>query len=67
MKLKIMSYNVLHCENYITKKIDFDAFEAALNEHTMAVIVNSPNNPCGAVYSEETIKKLASVFLCTDA
>ena len=26
MQLKIMSYNVLHCENYITKKIDFDAF-----------------------------------------
>ena len=26
MKLKIMSYNVLHCENYITKKIDIDAF-----------------------------------------
>lgn len=26
MELKIMSYNVLHCENYITKKIDFDAF-----------------------------------------
>lgn len=43
-------------------QIDFDAFEAALNEHTMAVIVNSPNNPCGAVYSEETVKKLASVL-----
>ena len=28
----------------------------------MAVIVNSPNNPCGAVYSEETVKKLASVL-----
>lgn len=43
-------------------QIDFDAFEAAINEHTKAVIVNSPNNPCGAVYSEETVKKLADIL-----
>ena len=28
---------------------------------TKAIIVNSPNNPSGVVYSEETIKKLAEV------
>lgn len=43
-------------------QIDFDAFEAALSEKTKAVIVNSPNNPSGAVYSEETVKKLAAVL-----
>lgn len=43
-------------------QIDFAAFEAAINERTKAVIVNSPNNPSGAVYSEETVKKLASVL-----
>ena len=43
-------------------QIDFDAFEAAINEHTKAVIVNSPNNPCGAVYSEETVQKLADIL-----
>ena len=48
-------------------QIDFTAFEAALNEHTMAVIVNSPNNPCGAVYSEETVKKLAAVLEAASA
>ena len=43
-------------------QIDFDSFEAAINEKTKAVIVNSPNNPSGCVYSEETIQKLASVL-----
>lgn len=43
-------------------QIDFDAFEQAINEKTKAVLVNSPNNPSGAVYSEETVKKLASVL-----
>ena len=43
-------------------QIDFDAFEAAITEKTKAVIVNSPNNPSGTIYSEETIKKLASIL-----
>ena len=32
-------------------QIDFGALEQRLNEHTKAVVVNSPNNPSGAVYS----------------
>lgn len=43
-------------------QIDFDKFEAAINENTKAVLVNSPNNPSGAVYSEETVKRLASIL-----
>lgn len=43
-------------------QIDFDAFESAINEHTKAIIVNSPNNPSGAVYSEATIQKLATIL-----
>ena len=43
-------------------QINFDAFEAAITEKTKAVIVNSPNNPSGTIYSEETIKKLASIL-----
>ena len=40
-------------------QIDFDALEKAISKHTKGVIINSPNNPSGVVYSEETIKKLA--------
>lgn len=43
-------------------QIDFAAFEAAINENTKAVIVNSPNNPSGTLYSEETVKKLAAIL-----
>ena len=43
-------------------QIDFDAFAARLNEHTKAVVVNSPNNPSGAVYSEQTIRQLAEML-----
>lgn len=43
-------------------QIDFDALEAAIDTHTKAVIVNSPNNPSGAVYSAETISKLAGLL-----
>lgn len=43
-------------------QIDFAAFRQLINEHTKAVIVNSPNNPSGAVYSEATIKELAAIL-----
>lgn len=41
-------------------QIDFTALEKLITKHTKAIIINSPNNPSGAVYSENTIKKLAS-------
>ena len=43
-------------------QIDFDEFEKMMNPNVAAVLINSPNNPSGAVYSEETIKKLAAVL-----
>lgn len=43
-------------------QIQFDKFEEMINANTKAVIVNSPNNPSGVVYSEETIKKLAALL-----
>lgn len=39
-----------------------DEFEQKITPRTKAVIVNTPNNPTGVVYSEETIQKMASVM-----
>ena len=48
---------------------DTDTFQPKLNEFeqkitpkTKAVIVNTPNNPTGVVYSEETIQKMAAIM-----
>lgn len=43
-------------------QINFDEFEKLLNPKTMAVLINTPNNPSGTVYSTETVKKLANVL-----
>lgn len=39
-----------------------ESFAAAFSEKTKAVIINNPNNPTGVVYSEDTIKEIASVL-----
>ncbi len=41
---------------------NFDAFIAALNPNVAAVLINTPNNPSGVVYSTETMQKLAAVL-----
>ena len=45
-----------------TFQIDFSLLEKAFTEKTAAVLVNSPNNQSGVVYSEETVKKLAALL-----
>ena len=39
-----------------------DEFEQKITPKTKAVIVNTPNNPTGVVYSEDTIKKMAAIM-----
>lgn len=43
-------------------QINFEAFEHALNPGTAAVLINTPNNPSGAVYSAETLTRLAEIL-----
>ncbi len=42
--------------------LDIPAIEAALNEKTKAVLINSPNNPTGQVYSAESLKELGQLL-----
>ena len=46
-----------------TFNLDIPAIQAALNPKTRAVIVNSPNNPTGQVYTKQELEELAKVLL----
>jgi len=43
-------------------QIRFDELAARIGPHTQAVLVNSPNNPSGAVYTEDTLRKLGALL-----
>ena len=43
-------------------QIDFAALEEKISKNTKGIVINSPNNPSGAVYSAATIEKLAALL-----
>lgn len=47
-------------------QIDVEVLKAAITEKTRAIIINSPNNPTGAVFSPETFEKIAAVAIDHD-
>ena len=44
-------------------KIDPDHFESLITEKTKAVILNSPNNPTGTVYTKQELERIAEIIL----
>ncbi len=48
--------------NTIDFQPNLDEFKSKITDKTKAVIINSPNNPTGVVYSEETIIKLTNIL-----
>lgn len=48
--------------NMVDFQPDLEEFEKSITNKTKGVIVNTPNNPSGAVYSEETIIKMADIL-----
>jgi aspartate aminotransferase len=42
--------------------LDLDAIEAAVTEKTKAIIINSPNNPTGQIYSQESLAGLGKIL-----
>ena len=55
-KLKVVPANTLDFQ------INFEQLEQMLNKKVMAILINTPNNPSGVVYSSETLKKLANLL-----
>lgn len=55
-KLQVVNPDTEHFQ------INMKELAERINEHTKGVIINSPNNPSGVVYSEETIKELAALL-----
>ncbi len=47
-------------------QLDLQAIERAITEKTRAIIINTPNNPTGVVYSEESLRKLAELAVKHD-
>ncbi|HHV64959.1 MAG TPA: pyridoxal phosphate-dependent aminotransferase [Peptococcaceae bacterium] len=41
---------------------DLQALEKLITPKTKALIINTPNNPTGVVYSEDTLKKIAQIL-----
>ena len=48
-------------------QIDMEALDAAIGENTAAVLINTPNNPSGAVYTEATMRALADLLTAASA
>lgn len=48
-------------------QIDVPAVAAAINDKTSAVIINSPNNPVGAIYTRENLEELAAALTAKEA
>lgn len=47
--------------------LDLNAIEAAITEKTRAIIINSPNNPCGQIYTEAALEKLGGLLKTSEA
>lgn len=53
---------VIVSPNTVDFQPNLEEFKEKITANTKAVIVNSPNNPTGVIYSEETIKKLSGIL-----
>ena len=47
-------------------QLDVDAIAAAIGARTRAILINSPNNPTGAVYPEAALEKMARLAVAHD-
>jgi len=53
--------HVVHVPTLPTFQPDLPLIETAITNRTKIIVVNSPNNPTGAVYPESTLRKIAQI------
>ena len=46
----------------VNYQIDFEAFERTITPNTRGVVINSPNNPSGVVYTADTLRRLSELL-----
>lgn len=57
--IQVKHYDLLPEKSW---EVDLDHLESLMDENTAAVIVNSPSNPCGSVYSRQHIEDILEVL-----
>jgi aspartate aminotransferase len=53
--------HVVYVSTLPTFQPDLPSLEASITNRTKAVIINSPNNPTGAIYAESTLRRIAEI------
>lgn len=57
----MLGARVVYVSTLPTFQPDLPALEAAVTDKTKLIVINSPNNPSGAVYSEETLRAIVEI------
>jgi aspartate/methionine/tyrosine aminotransferase len=53
--------HVVYCSTLPTFQPDLPTLEASITNRTKLIVINSPNNPSGVVYTEATLRKIAQI------
>lgn len=67
IKLAEPTAEIIHVPLNKDYTLNVDALKAAFNKHTKAILVNSPHNPTGMMFSEDEVEMIISLCLENDA
>ncbi|XP_050309340.1 tyrosine aminotransferase [Anthonomus grandis grandis] len=56
--VEVKYYNLIPERNW---EVDLQHLEEQINEHTAAIVLNNPSNPCGSNYSEEHLRSFLEI------
>ena len=58
LEIETREYNLLPDNDW---EVDLEHMESLIDEKTAAIIINSPSNPCGSVFSPDHLKQILAV------